>query len=386
MFQVLLLILSLAMSSWSAYNSFLAIRGVTWKPIEGREYSGVRFSVVVPAKNEGKVLPRLLDRLVNMEYDKSKYDIMVIEDGSTDDTKEQCKRYEAKYDNLKCVSLYPSNVVNGKSRALNYAVSISKGEIIGVFDADSIPKIDVLSVVAPKFSDPKVGAVQGRLIPVNVRESITSRFASLEELLYEYSIAGRARSGLFVPLEGTCSFIRKDVLLSLGGWNENGLTEDLDLSLKIHALGLKVVYSPNAVTWREVPVRFKVLWKQRIRWYRGHFEVSLKVKGINKKIIDGMIITLSPVFMVISIVNYGLFLLYPFSIMYFLASAFLSIATLLSFMISVAISRRHMIGSIFPILSLAYINFIVLMNFYAMSLELFHAKKVWVKTERSGKI
>jgi len=383
MFQVLLLLLSLAMSSWSSYNSFLAIRGVTWKPVETRDFSGVRFSIIVPAKNEGKVLPRLLDRLVNMEYDRSKYDITVIQDSSTDDTEEQCRRYELKYDNVKCVTLPPSNKVNGKSRALNYALMTTKGDIVGIFDADSVPKLDVLSIVAPKFYDPKVGAVQGKLVPINVRESLTARFASLEELLYEYSIAGRARMGLFVPLEGTCSFIRKDVLSMVGGWNEETLTEDLDLSLKLHSLGYKVLYSPSALTWREVPVRFRVLWKQRIRWYRGHFEVSWKISRINGKLLDGFIITLSPFFMIISVVNYGLFLLYPFSLWYFLATALVSIATLMSFLISMSISRRHMIGSFLPFLSLVYINLIILMNFYAVLLELLRIKKEWVKTERS---
>ncbi len=385
MLQVLLLALSLAMSTWSGYNSFLAIRGVTWKPVETREFSGVTFSIVVPAKNESKVLPRLLDRLVNMEYDKSKYDITVVEDGSTDDTEEQCKNYEMKYTNLRCVSLSPSRVVNGKSRALNYALTVSNNEIIGIFDADSIPKLDVLSIVAPKFSDPRVAAVQGRLVPVNVRDSVTSRFASLEELLYEYSIAGRAKMGLFVPLEGTCSFIRRDVVTSTGGWNENGLTEDLDLSLKIYAMGLRIVYSPNALTWREVPAKFRILWKQRIRWYRGHLEVPIKLDGkVNKKLLDGLIIVLSPVFMIMSVVNYTLFLLYPFSLMYILAMSFVSSSTLLSFLISVAISRRHMIGSFFPIFSLLYLNFLIILNFYAISLELVHSKRTWVKTERSN--
>ncbi len=379
---------SLLVSVWSVYNSFFAFLGITWNVNENKASSGPSFSIIVPAKNEEKVIGRLLDRLENQEYDRSKVEIIVVEDGSTDNTLGVCKNYEATYDNVKCVHLSPSPVPNGKSRALNYAVRMAKGEIIGIYDADTVPRLDALSYVASKFiSDVNVGALQGRLVPINVRESAVARFASLEELFYEYSIAGRARLSFFVPLEGTCTFIRKSVLEEVGMWNENTLTEDLDLSLKITAKGYKIVYSPNVIAWREVPTSLRALVRQRLRWYRGHFEVSISVKGIrfDPRLLDAMLIVASPIFMVLSLANYSLVILYPSQI-YLLVTAMVSLASFTSLILAIMISRKHLIEFAFPFLSIAYMNFVALLNLLAVLMEVSRFPKTWVKTERTGSV
>ncbi|MEM3226158.1 MAG: glycosyltransferase family 2 protein, partial [Saccharolobus sp.] len=343
MLDIIIVTLSGIVSSWTAYNTLLAIFGVSWKPIETKDHSGKTFSIIIPAKNEEKVLGRLLDRLVNLEYDRSKYEVIVVEDGSTDNTMNICKEYESKYNVVKCYSLPKSNVPNGKSRALNFAYKISKGEIIGIFDADTIPRLDILEYVEPKFKDEKVVAVQGKLIPINVKESIISRLAAIEELMYEYSIAGRAKIGLFVPLEGTCTFIRKNIIEELGGWNEYSLTEDLDLSVKIADKGYKIVYSPATISWREVPISLRVLIRQRLRWYRGHLEVSIgKIRKIDWRIIDGALIVFTPIFMVLNIINYSLVLFYT-SPLYIIAAGLVSTSSLLSLILLILIARRHMI-------------------------------------------
>ncbi len=213
------------------------------------------------------------------------------------------KKYAEMYNIIKCMHLEKGQAVNGKSRALNYGLRISRGEIIGVFDADTVPRLDVLGYVAQKFlSNPNVGGVQGRLVPINVRESVITRLASLEELFSEYSVSGRARSGMFVPLEGTCSFVKREALEKVGGWNENVLTEDLDLSLKLTSLNYEILYSPSVQSWREVPTSFISLVKQRLRWYRGNFELSVRISRFKFtwKLIDAGMLVGTPIFMVLS--------------------------------------------------------------------------------------
>lgn len=388
MLDELIAFLSILVSSWSVYNSFLAIYGVTWKRVDNKDPSGKTFSIIIPAKNEEKVLGRLLDRMVNQEYDKSKYEIIVIEDGSTDNTFQVCKKYENLYNDLiKCIQLPPAKVPNGKSRALNYALNRAKHEIIGVFDADTVPRLDVLSYASAAFSDPQIAGVQGKLIPINVRESIIARFASLEELYYEYSISGRARLGLFVPLEGTCSFVRKSALQQVGGWNEYNLTEDLDLSIKLISNGYRIAYVPSILAWREVPITLAWLIKQRLRWYRGHFEVNLAIKNgkIDLKFIDGILIVATPIFMILNLVNYSLILIYPTSL-FIIVTIFVSSASFISFFTAIVISKKHLIELPYSLLSLAYMNFIIILNIIALILEMTKRPRVWVKTERSGKI
>jgi len=388
MLDELIAFLSILVSSWSVYNSFLAIYGVTWKKIDNKDHSEHSFSIIIPAKNEEKVLGRLLDRMVNQEYDKSKYEVLVVEDGSTDNTYQVCKNYESLYNDLiQCIQLPRAKVPNGKSRALNYALKKAKYDIIGVFDADTVPRLDVLSYASAAFSNNQVAGVQGKLIPINVKESIIARFASLEELFYEYSISGRARLGLFVPLEGTCTFVRKSALYEVGGWNEYNLTEDLDLSIKLTSKGYKIVYVPSIVAWREVPTSLSWLIKQRLRWYRGHFEVNLMIKKgkIDFRLIDGILIVATPIFMILNLVNYSLILIYPTSL-FLITTAFVSLASFTSFLTTVVISKKHLIEFPYSILSLAYMNFVILLNIIALILEITKRPKIWVKTERSGKI
>ena len=389
MLDEIIAIFSILVSSWSVYNSFLAIYGFLWQPIKHRDYSGNTFSIIIPAKNEEKVLPRLLDRLINQEYDKSKYEIIVVEDGSTDRTYEVCKQYEEAYTqpSIKCIKLEKARVPNGKSRALNYALKIAKNEIIGIFDADTVPKLDVLNLASSWFDDKNVVAVQGKLIPINVRENVITRFASIEELFHEYAIAGRARLGLFVPLEGTCTFIRKDTLEKIGGWNEYTLTEDLDLSLTLISQGYQIKYDPTIIAWREVPSSLRWLIKQRLRWYRGHFEITIKLphSKVDPRIIDGFLVISTPIFMVLNLVNYSLVLIYSTSL-FVIAALFVSTASFLTFISVVFISRKHLIELYYSILSLIYMNFVVLLNLIAIVLEIFRAPRVWIKTERSGRI
>ncbi|BCU69417.1 glycosyltransferase [Stygiolobus caldivivus] len=390
MLDDIIAIFSILVSGWSVYNSFLAIYGFTWTPVKQKDYSGKSFSLLVPAKNEEKVLPRLLDRLVNQEYDKSKYEILVIEDGSTDKTYEVCKQYEEIYTQsfIKCIRLDRANVPNGKSRALNSALRLAKNEIIGIFDADTVPRLDVLNQASIWFDKEEVVAVQGKLIPINIKENIITRFASIEELFHEYSIAGRARLGLFVPLEGTCTFIRKETLEKIGGWNEFTLTEDLDLSISLISQGYQIKYDPTIIAWREVPSSLRWLIKQRLRWYRGHFEVSIKIphgKRIDPRLIDGFLLIGTPLFMVLNLVNYSLVLIYSSSL-FVLAAAFVSTASFISFISTISISRKHLIESYYSILSLIYMNFVVILNLTAIILEVMRTPRVWIKTERSGKI
>ena len=385
MIEVLLATMGMILANLGIYNATLGFVGLLSRDTKYPRGDGVTFSLIVPAKNEEKVLPRLLDRLVSQQYDKSKYEVIVVEDSSTDGTLEVCRKYERSYANVKCLSLPKPNVVNGKARGINEALKVAKGEVIGIFDADSVPSLDVLSIVAPFFANGSV-AVQVKVQPINVRESVIARLASVEELLYEYTLLGRSRLGLFVSLEGTGSFVRKDVLVSLGGFDENTLTEDLALSLAIYLSGKKVDYAPEAVVWREVVPRFSWLVKQRLRWYRGHLEL-VKYVGVRPRLdptaIDGFLTVMGPVIISLYPVGFALWL-FASSQLVFYALVALSLSSFLTFLLTLAVVRRHMIESWFAVLMPILMNVIVGLNVLAVISHLFGTRKSWVKTERSG--
>ncbi|BBD72986.1 glycosyl transferase family 2 [Sulfodiicoccus acidiphilus] len=324
-----------------------------------------------------------MDALLNQDYDRSKYEVLVVESGSTDGTLNVCRKYEMNYDNVKCFHIQ-RKALNGKSEALNFAIKLSKGDVIGVFDADTMPRLDVLSYAAAKFKDPKVAGVQGRLLPFNVRDTVLARFASLEELLSEYALGGRARLGAFVSLEGTCMFIRRSVLEELGGWREDVLTEDFELSLRALSAGYTVVYSPSVLARREVVVRLRSLLKQRLRWYRGRLEVDITLLRMRRDVraVDALLTIATPVVMIMYASTYFLPLVASLHVLQE-ASVAAGTSTVFTFLVTMMISRRHLIEPFYGLLSYLYVNLVIALNVAAVFLEVTRRRKVWVKTERA---
>jgi len=377
--------LAILVTCWNFYNSSLSAIGLTWKDndkVEEKERTP-SVTVMIPARNEERVLERLMERLLQQQYDRSLYDIMVLESNSVDRTLDVCRKYEQNYNNVRCVHLNRP----GKSAALNEGLKMTKSDIIAIFDADTVPRLDVISSAVSQFKDDRIAAVQGKLIPLNVRDSIIARFAALEELFYEYSIAGRAKLGFFVPLEGTCMFIRRKALEEAGGWNERVLTEDLDLSLRLTAMGYRIAYSPSVIAWREVTVSLKSLILQRLRWYRGHLEFSLRGITVvpSLKLLDGVLIVLTPVFMAMNLVNYSIIFVLPHEAILTVGTA-LGLSSLVSLLVALVIAKRHLIGVPYTLFSYVYMQLVVLLHLTAILMEITRRPRTWVKTERTGTI
>jgi cellulose synthase/poly-beta-1,6-N-acetylglucosamine synthase-like glycosyltransferase len=384
MLEYIVATLAAIVSNWGIYNASLALLGLAVKESNPRLNGGITFTIIVPAKNEEKVLGRLLERLAHQQYDKDSYEVLVVEDSSTDRTYEVCESYARSYQNIKCIKLPPSKVLNGKSRAINEALKVARGDVIGIMDADSVPSLDLLPSVAARFANGAV-AVQVKVIPLNARESLVARLAALEELLYEYTLIGRAKLGLFVRLEGTGSFVLKDVIKSVNGFNENTLTEDADLSYKIYSMGYRVEYVNDVAVMKEVVPRFSWLVRQRLRWYRGNLElISTSLKGDLKLWkVDSFMTFVSPVMTALYPLT-SLLGLYVHDFQILWAEAIASVAGLMAFIATLVITRRHMIGLPFAFITPILMNLLAGLNAMAVLMEVMGAKKVWVKTERSG--
>lgn len=135
-------------------------------------------SIIVPVKDEEKVIDRLLKALLRLDYPAEKREIIIVEDGSVDGTVEVCRQHVRQYPNQ--VRLLHKPMSNGKPSALNYALKYAQGEIVAVFDADSVPELDALKKAVAYFRDPSVAAVQGRLCSINADENMLTKFVSYE--------------------------------------------------------------------------------------------------------------------------------------------------------------------------------------------------------------
>src|SRR5438270_1065400 len=149
-------------------------------------------------------------------------------------------------------------------------------EIMLVFDADYVPgKALIRQLVAP-FFDPEVGSVMGRVVPLNVGKKLLTRILDLERS-GGYQVDQQARMNLrLVPqYGGTVAGIRKSALDEIGGWNENALAEDTDLTYRLLLAGWKTVYENRAECYEEVPERWPVRVRQIMRWAKGHNQAMM---------------------------------------------------------------------------------------------------------------
>ena len=130
-----------------------------------------KFSIIVPTKNEEVVIGRCLNGLLNLDYPKEKMEIIIVDGDSVDSTRKICSEFVREYP--KVFSLINENKgAKGKPAALNLAIRNVTGEIVGVFDADSLPEKNTLKKVATYFDDQNIKAVQGRTISLNEKKNI----------------------------------------------------------------------------------------------------------------------------------------------------------------------------------------------------------------------
>jgi len=264
-------------------------------------------SIIVPVKDEEKVVGRLLETFLNVDYPPEKREIIVVEDGSTDKTAEICEKYVRRYPSQ--IRLIRRSTSNGKPSALNYGLKHVRGEIVAVFDADSVPESNVLLKAAKYFEDLPTAAVQGRPYFINANENMLSKFISYEEAVrYETYLRGKDVLNLFVPLTGSCYFVRKNILNKVGGWDGKSLSEDLELSTRLVEAGYKIRYASDVRSWQENPVNLSQLFRQRTRWFRGSMEVAIKygrlARKLNKRCIDAEITLMGPYTFIPCLIGY----------------------------------------------------------------------------------
>lgn len=154
---------------------------------------------------------------------------------------------------------------------MNEALAVASGEIAVVFDADHRPRPDAVRRLVRHFAHPKVAAVQGRCVISNAQDSPLASLVALDYyggyLVNEY---GRQAVGGLPAYGGANGAVRTSLLRSMGGWNEDSVTEDTDLTIRLLLRGYLVRYDVTAVDEEEGVVTFRRFWRQRYRWARGH--------------------------------------------------------------------------------------------------------------------
>ena len=354
------------------------------------------FSVVVPVKNEGKLVGRLLATLSNLNYPAGKVEIVIVEDGSVDDTLEVCRAFARTHKNVKVLQ---RSFSNGKPSALNHGIENSNGEVIAVFDADSVPASDALLKAAKYFDDPAVAAVQGKISSINSQENMLTQFISYEEAVWcEAYLRGKDILNLFVHLKGSCQFIRRNVLERLEGFDEKMLSDDMEFSARLAYNGYKIRYGGDVCAWQESPASLKTLFKQRTRWFRGTMEVAFKYGKLitkpSRKNLDAEATLFGPFILIASLLSYvvasgAFFATFPFDVlwrafMYFSALTTTSLILVCGFALIYVSKPKRLKSLLWLPFVYSYWCLQAFISLYAALLILLRRPKRWVKTEKNG--
>ena len=240
------------------------------EPLETEEYPFV--TIVVPAYNEGKMIVSSVRSLMEMDYPR--FEVVVVDDGSSDDTYERAQGLVAVYGQARLRTISQTN--GGKATALNTGIAAARGEIVLCMDGDSLLEPQTLKEAVKHFQDPSVGAVAGNVKVANRLNALT-RLQALEYI--EGLSLVRTAHAFFrrvVVIPGPIGLFRKSVIEEVGGYLRDTFAEDCELTLRIMAAGWKVKYESRAVAWTEAPETLDALFKQRYRWSRGILQAVLK--------------------------------------------------------------------------------------------------------------
>ncbi len=238
-----------------------------------------KVTVQLPIYNELYVVERLIDAVAQLNYPSDLLQIQILDD-STDETSELIQAKLLAYPSVNFQYLHRTNRQGFKAGALREALPSAVGEFVAIFDADFVPDPDFLIKALPYFSSPQVGMVQSRWTHLNQNYSILTQlqaFALDAHFLIEQS--GRNQQGAFINFNGTAGIWRKACILDAGNWEEDTLTEDLDLSYRAQRKGWRFVYRPEIESPAELPPILSAIKSQQFRWTKGGAECAVKHSG-----------------------------------------------------------------------------------------------------------
>ena len=237
-------------------------------PKAKREYS---VSVLVPAWNEEETIGETIKAIFDVDY--SIKELMVINDGSTDKTKEIVQKLMKKYSNLKLIDKENT----GKGDSLNVGIEKAEGELIAVIDADSYPAKDSFKKLVGFFEEEKVGAVTCVIVPRNA-ERFFEKLQSIEYRVIAFTrkLLGYVDAIYVVP--GPLAIYRTSALNEIGGFDSKNMTEDIEIIWHLTKAGYERRMGLSTYVTTTVPNKFKKWYSQRRRWNIGGLQCIAKYR------------------------------------------------------------------------------------------------------------
>jgi len=269
--SIFLVLFSYAIRHYRFYwNRTFGVQGEAFERFAGAYTPSV--SILCPMRNEEKVASRLLSSLVEMDYNKDngRYEVIAIDDNSTDRTPQIIDEYAAKCPFVKAIHRSGSPILS-KPAALNAGLTFARNKIVLFFDADYIPPKDCVKKLVAPFTDPLVAGVMGRVVPVNPPETMLSRVFEIERAAgYQIDQQARHNLGLIPQYGGTVGGFRRAFLSDHGRFDPYHMAEDTDVTYKAYLSGWKICYVNTVECYEEAATQVRQRGAQVRRWTIGH--------------------------------------------------------------------------------------------------------------------
>ncbi len=322
-----------------------------------------RVTIQLPVYNERYVVERLIDSVCALQYPKDRLQIQVLDD-STDDSKDMAAARIAHWrqEGLDIEHVFRPDRKGFKAGALAYGLQQATGDFIAIFDADFVPDPDFLVRTLPPFEDDNVGMVQTRWEHLNRDYSLLTRLQAFAlDAHFSVEQGGRNAGGHFINFNGTAGVWRKTAIAGAGGWSDDTLTEDLDLSYRAQLKGWRFVFLESTGSPAELPAVMSALKTQQFRWNKGAAECARK--NLGKVMRDKSLPLGTKVHAFFHLMNSGIF-----------------IAVMGCVLLSVPVlwikHSNPMVDALFPVGSVFLISLLILAVFYYRAIQRQHLRGV----------
>jgi len=233
------------------------------------------YTIMIPAFHESEVIGQLLEHVAGIDYPTDRLEVMVLVEADDEDTIDAVRRADPG-GQFQLVVIPPASP-RTKPKALNYGLTLARGELVTVYDAEDEPDPLQLrrAAVALSRQGPDVACLQAKLSYHNPTQNLITRWFTIEYgMWFSYFLPGLARSSAPIPLGGTSNHFRREVLRRIGGWDPYNVTEDADLGIRMHREGYRVRVL-ESTTYEEANSDFINWMRQRSRWYKGYLQTLL---------------------------------------------------------------------------------------------------------------
>jgi len=258
-------------------------------------------SIIIPAWNEEKSIEKTIESALAINYPKDKLEIVVVDDGSTDKTYELAKKFESSTFKIR---VFKKKENGGKGSALNFGIKKSRSEIIFSMDADTFVEPNAVKLMVSRFYSDEVMSVTPAMGICNPK-SVFQRIQQIEYYLGVFLRKVFSTVNAIHVTPGAFSAYRRKFFINHGGYDENDITEDLEVALRIQDKGYIIENVPEAVVHTLGPRTFRELLIQRRRWYAGQIKNFWRYKnlfGAKKGVLGAIVLPMAIISVLFSMI------------------------------------------------------------------------------------